>query len=535
MRHLHLPQVNGSVRAYVGLVLAACLAVAGASCARRGSGGQAKNPLVFALYRAPEGLTPNLTQDEQSLYLSELLFDGLFNAKSISSAGRAEYESGLCRQYLEQDPEHRNEVTLLLNKAATWHDGRPFSAEDVIYTWKALHESHAPMVGWLDYLIDAERVIQIDKDKIHITLRTERSPEAMAEVFSTFKVLPRSYKGQDMPADLTSGSVANDFRYQPVGTGPYRIEKREGVTILFGRHEEHLPVPSLAGMQMVRLDPPQAVEQLASGRLHLLLDVPYELERALENAPVRKESYVPFSFWAVAYNTRRSPFNTVAFRHAINRATDKTALFGAFTGLREAGNSINTSVYPNNFEFLSRNRAAYAEADPYSPEEARRGMAAVGRPGFELLVSTELQGQGAQRFARAYVEMMKGAGIAVRTSDANALSYDSSRKEHRFDAILVHFTGLSHLYDLQDLFGERNLFGLEDEQLRQLVGQYARTFVWERLESLSQRIHARTEELAPACFVFTTPRHAYVSARVSNYTIHPEVAFATAKAWKLAE
>ena len=107
-------------------------------------------------------------------------------------------------------------VTWKLKRGVTWHDGEPFTADDVVFTWELLHDPDAAAFTHGTY-----RPIKLARKIDSHTVRLEfaKPTPAWADAFIGDPVLPRkhfaAYKGsksRDAPANL-----------KPVGTGPYRL------------------------------------------------------------------------------------------------------------------------------------------------------------------------------------------------------------------------------------------------------------------------------------------------------------------------
>jgi peptide/nickel transport system substrate-binding protein len=105
-------------------------------------------------------------------------------------------------------------VTWKLKRGVRWHDGEPFTADDVVFTWELLRDPETAA-----YTIGTYQPINVRKLDSH-TVRIEFSkptPE-WADAFVDSVVLPRKHfagymgaKSRDAPANL-----------KPIGTGPYR-------------------------------------------------------------------------------------------------------------------------------------------------------------------------------------------------------------------------------------------------------------------------------------------------------------------------
>ena len=108
-------------------------------------------------------------------------------------------------------------VTWKLKKDVAWHDGRPFTADDVVFNWEYAADPVTAAVTIGNY-----QNIKVEKiDPLTVRVQFDKPTPFWAEAFvgSTGMIVPKhlfeAYKGassRDAPANL-----------KPVGTGPYRF------------------------------------------------------------------------------------------------------------------------------------------------------------------------------------------------------------------------------------------------------------------------------------------------------------------------
>src|SRR5437588_3552361 len=108
-------------------------------------------------------------------------------------------------------------VTWKLKKNVAWHDGRPFTADDVVFNWEYAADPVTAAVTIGNY-----QNIKVEKiDPLTVRVLFDKPTPFWAEAFvgSTGMIVPKhlfeAYKGassRDAPANL-----------KPVGTGPYRF------------------------------------------------------------------------------------------------------------------------------------------------------------------------------------------------------------------------------------------------------------------------------------------------------------------------
>lgn len=107
-------------------------------------------------------------------------------------------------------------VTWKLKRNVSWHDGEPFTADDVVFTWDMMRDPDAAAftLGTYQPITLARKL-----DSHTVKLEFAKPTPAWGDAFVGESVLPRKHfaaymgaKSRDAPANL-----------KPVGTGPYRL------------------------------------------------------------------------------------------------------------------------------------------------------------------------------------------------------------------------------------------------------------------------------------------------------------------------
>jgi peptide/nickel transport system substrate-binding protein len=177
--------------------------------ARRGGGGDLK----LLWWQAPTILNPHLAigvkdGDGSRLFYEPLVsFDPDGNLIPVLATEVPTVQNGgIARDGLS--------VTVKLKKGVQWHDGKPFTADDVVFTWEYAADPATLAVSIGSYR-DIVRVDKLDSHTVKIVYKTPTPFWANAfrgviprHVFEPFK----GGKSREAPANL-----------RPVGTGPYRI------------------------------------------------------------------------------------------------------------------------------------------------------------------------------------------------------------------------------------------------------------------------------------------------------------------------
>jgi peptide/nickel transport system substrate-binding protein len=179
------------------LALAALLALAGCHAAPGDPG-----IVVFLIESSPANLDPRIGTDAQSEHIDELLFDGLVARDSSFHFTPA----------LAQSWEQPNPLTLVfhLRKGVRFHDGRPLTARDVLWT--------------IESMIDPGRsgAVISPKTAAYAAVDTIEAPDEQTVIFHL------KHPDNFLLTNLSTGAIGivpagsgRDFWQHPVGTGPF--------------------------------------------------------------------------------------------------------------------------------------------------------------------------------------------------------------------------------------------------------------------------------------------------------------------------
>jgi peptide/nickel transport system substrate-binding protein len=178
----------------------------------RGAGGELK----ILQWQAPTTLNAHSNQGTKDQLAASLVSEPLLNflpdatlvpnlVKEVPTV-----ENGLLAEDLSS-------VTYNLLEGVTWSDGEPFTADDVVFTWQWITNEENASTSSQTYE-PIENVEAIDPLTVKITFTTPS--------LAWYNPFSGSYFGAVFPKHiLESGAdAANEFRQNPVGTGPYIVE-----------------------------------------------------------------------------------------------------------------------------------------------------------------------------------------------------------------------------------------------------------------------------------------------------------------------
>ncbi len=203
-----------------------------------------------------------------------------------------------------------------LRPNVVWHDGTPFSAEDVKFT---LEEGKKPTSVKSRFLARVRKVEIVDP----LTVQVEMD-EPYAPILGSWAYL---YIVQKKGYEALG---AAEYGRKPVGTGPYRLaawqRQQQLVLEAFDKHWRGVHAPRRITIRGVR-EPGTRLAELQTGRADLILGVPIELAPSVKADPALnlvvlqgiRTPYFPF-------NNKRPPFDDRRVRQAMNYALDREAV-----------------------------------------------------------------------------------------------------------------------------------------------------------------------------------------------------------------
>lgn len=252
-----------------------------------------------------------------------------FETLTTGSADEAFTQYGLIAESIEV-PEDRSWVAFTLRPEARWHDGRPITVEDVIFSLRILKEKGQPFYRL--YFSAVEKAEKAGERKVRFTFKEGENRE-LPLIIGQMPILPRHY-WENRQFDQTTLEA-------PLGSGPYRVAAFEpGRFVVYERVKDHwaadLPVSrGLYNYDSIRYDyyrdTSVALEAFKAGGY----DFRPENESkkwatgcgfpAVQQGLVKKEEIDnerPTGMQAFAFNTRRPLFRDARVRQALAYAFD---------------------------------------------------------------------------------------------------------------------------------------------------------------------------------------------------------------------
>lgn len=263
--------------------------------------------------------------DTQAQTVNGLIFEGLTRIDD-----HLQPQPGLASAWDVSDD--GTSITFHLRQNVKWHDGQPFTAQDVVWSYNALARLPAgtPALLQIQDTVSSVQAVDPVSYTVRFNLKRRYSP-ILADL--DIPILPSHILSGTTPDKLQS----NPFNDRPVGTGPFMFDSRQaGQTIsLKANPDYYRGKPSIDRVGfIVSPDDTVTANAVKDGTLLLAQVPPNTAEQLVTGGGgIRGGAYDELGYDFVAFNLRPPhPFSDTRLRKAWVEAIDKPGLVYAVTG-----------------------------------------------------------------------------------------------------------------------------------------------------------------------------------------------------------
>jgi peptide/nickel transport system substrate-binding protein len=404
---------------------------------------------------------------------------------------RLEYDGSILPR-LAKSWEHDEEGkvwTFHLQENARWHDGQPFSADDVVFTMENIADPDlaSPVLGYLQVGGETIQVEKADEHTVQVVLPQPYGP--FLANLSCVGIAPKHLL--EGVADMET----SDFNRQPVGTGPFKVTE-----VVSGDHwtlvandDFYLGKPNLAGVHIrISGDPEAMVAALKTGELDITeTEEITHLDWFAQQGGYRIYTCTPGGTTLLFLNIGSSPlFQDVQVRRAMAHALDRQGIVDTVTfGYAKIAHS---AIMDKGFSGWASNRGV--PRYDYNPEKAKDlleqagwtdsdGDGVLDKEGQPFRFSTTMQaGYATYENTVAVIQAnLKDVGIdmqiqALERSAFRALRGDPTRADTTdalFSGAAIPFDPeqMSNTYHSSAYPGGGNLYGYSNAWVDELLDQ----------------------------------------------------------------
>ena len=373
-----------------------------------------------------------IVNDNQSVYyLHQLIYEGLLKLDE-----HYELQPALAKSWSVSSD--GSEWKFVLRDEVSWHDGKPFTAEDVKFTIDAIRISNETKnisiySSFAQYIKD----VKVSSPN-EILIRFDTPLQNPVEIF-TFPIIPKHQFNN-------VESVYQSLNIVPVGTGPYKIESYNKYNrIQLVRYDNYWSKKPLLSGIIAKMVPDKgaALTSVEANEIDVSQANDYDWEKFSSDKTINIYEYVTQEYEFVGFNFNNHLLNDINIRKAVSFGVDRHKI----TDEVYLGHATVTDapIHPDSYmydeeaqeigyditkakDILGKSNWLNRDADEWLENEEGEELR------FHLLVNDN----NTQRIKTAEIiaEQLKSIGIEVVIQKANWEEYEKRLAEKSYDLVI---------------------------------------------------------------------------------------------------
>ncbi|NWG01971.1 MAG: peptide ABC transporter substrate-binding protein [Syntrophaceae bacterium] len=430
--------------------------------------------------------------------------------------------------------EHNPVIIFQLRPDVKFHDGHPFDAYDVKFTYEAIMNPKNLSPRLSDYE-PVKEVTVVDPLTVRIIYKRLYSPALGTWAMG---ILPEHLLNDEAlkKEAIQSGKDPDKFSMRqsrfnrhPIGCGPFVFKEwKSDQYILLERYDQYWEGPPHYSRFYYRIIPDPLTQEMEfyAGTADAYAVRPHQVERLKQDPTYQSFSGLSFGYSYIGYNMRREPFNDPRVRRALGMAIDvdkiiEYVLFGQ--GERITGPFVKQTDYYNK----------YIQPLPYDPQGALKLLEEAGwrrnpegwlekngkRLQFTLITNSgnELR----KAILTVAQDAWKQIGIDVRTDILEWAVFIQERvNKLDFDALILGWSmGIEpDLYQLwhssQTNPYQLNFVGFKNEAADDLIIKIRQEYDHDQQVAYCHRLHEIIAKEQPYTFLYVSKWTAVLDKRI---------------------
>ena len=257
--------------------------------------------------------------------------------------------------------------TFHLRQGVKWHDGTPFTAEDVVFTFEAVQlEENA--IDWRPNLIQGDQPMQFEAVDDYTVKVTLSQPDAAVLTALGIPIVPKH-------AFESAQMVDAPFNTNPIATGPFKfVEWNTGESIVLEANKDYWRGAPCIDRLVVRFieGPTNAANALLAGELDFARVDGADVTPFQDNPDFVLQTASRDLMRYAGFNVRSANFSDPAVRRALMVGLDRQAIIDVAAG---GYGTIPNSVFNKAVFMYEEGRNPQYR---YDPEQAKQMLADAG-------------------------------------------------------------------------------------------------------------------------------------------------------------
>ncbi len=426
--------------------------------------------------------------------------------------------------------EDKLKYTFKIREGIKWHDGTPFTSEDVVFSYKSIMNPKVDSPQLRAYFQEIRDVKAIDDLTVEFTYAR---PYFLAlEFCGGMPIVPKHIFDK---GDFNTNPAGRS----PIGTGPYKFDRwTTGRDIVIEKNPDYWgEKPNLNKIVFkIITDNTVAFQILKREELDVSALTPIQWERQTETASFQenydKLSYFTPNYSYIGWNSKRPFFADKTVRTALTHLVDRELILNKI--LYDLGAIVTNPFYINSPEYDKS-----IEPYPYDPKKAEELLKEAGwvdsdgdgirdKDGVKFAFEFLIPGgsETGEKIATILKEELDKMGIQMDIRKTEWAVFTSRLMDRNFDAVTLAWSmGIEsdpyQIWSSTQAESGSNFVGFENEEADKLIVEARTEFDREKREQLYKRFAEIVHEEQPYTFLFCRKSTVAVNKRFENVTVYP--------------
>ncbi len=395
---------------------------------------KSRDTLRVAVYEPISTVDNTFEPQPQTSMFMQMVFDYLV---AFDSAKR-EMKPLLAESWTQID---NLTVEFRLRKDVKFHDGQPFDADDVVYSFnfltdpKVIFRTKESRYGFFD------TIEKIDQYTVRIKTKTTFAP-LMMRLLSSLPIYPRI--AHEKTADKST------FGRAPIGTGPYRatqVDSTRGIVLELNKDYRHgnegKPAGKIGRIEIVTIPDVQTqTARLMTGQQDIMYDIPPDTADFLRTNPsleLTMQDSIQVAFVIFDHSDRSGigVFKDERVRQALLQAIDRRSIVRAMLPKELAEQPLQDGLCADWLIGCAHS----LKAPVYDPAAARKLLADAGMGnGFSLTLTAWGQ---ARPIAEAIEAQWRKLGVKAQIESLAMPAFVKKRSAGQLNAFVALYDNAS--------------------------------------------------------------------------------------------
>ncbi|MEE8135928.1 MAG: peptide-binding protein [Thermodesulfobacteriota bacterium] len=481
--------------------------------------------LIYHLSAEPATLNPITATDA---------YEGIINNGKI-------YETLIERnnETLELDPllaesweisEDKLTYTFKMREGIKWHDGTPFTSEDVVFSYKTIMNPKVDSPQLRAYYQEIRDVKAIDDLTVEFTYA---KPYFLAlEFCGGMPIVPKHIFDK---GDFNTNPAGRD----PIGTGPYKFVRwTTGRDIVIDKNPDYWGEKPKINKIVFKIitDSTVSFQILKREELDVSGLTPIQWERQT-NSPSFNENYDKLSYFTpnysyIGWNSKRPYFADKQVRTALTHLVNRELILDKI--LYNLGAIVTNPFYINGPEYDKS-----IDPYPYDPQKAEEllkeadwidhdGDGIRDKDGVKFAFEFLIPGgsETGEKIATILKEELDNMGIQMDIRKTEWAVFTTRLNERNFDAVTLAWSmGVEsdpyQIWSSTQAEKGSNFIGFKNKQADKLIEEARTEFDRDKRQELYRKFAEIIHEEQPYTFLFCRKSTVAVNKRFENVVVYP--------------